>query len=106
MSQPGETTDFLASDHLRVIHKHGGRKFVDYAIVNIRPITSAVKKRYAREAAKPIENDIDAILKMGVKVIAGSLAQRGEKVRHEPMAAAAVAIKLAEEGRRRRSAQP
>jgi uncharacterized cofD-like protein len=106
MSQPGETTDFRASDHIRTLHKHGGRKFLDYAVVNIRPITSAVKKRYAREEAKPIENDIDAILKMGVKVLAGSLAQRGEKVRHEPLTAAAVVMKLAQEGRRRRVSQP
>lgn len=105
MSQPGETTDFLASDHIRALHRHAGRKFLDYAVVNIRPITSAVKKRYARSAAKPVENDIDTILKMGVKVIAGSLAQRGEKVRHEPLAAAAVVLKLAQEGRRRRSSQ-
>ena len=105
MSQPGETTDFLASDHIRALHRHAGRKFLDYAVVNIRPITSAVKKRYARSAAKPVENDIDTILKMGVKVIAGSLAQRREKVRHEPLAAAAVVLKLAQEGRRRRSSQ-
>ena len=105
MSQPGETTDFLASDHIRALHRHAGRKFLDYAVVNIRPITSAVKKRYARSAAMPVENDIDSILKMGVKVIAGSLAQRGEKVRHEPLAAAAVVLKLAQEGRRRRSSQ-
>jgi hypothetical protein len=39
MSQPGETTDFLASDHIRAIHQHAGRKFLDYAVVNIRPIT-------------------------------------------------------------------
>jgi hypothetical protein len=65
-----------------------------------------VKKRYAREAAKPVENDIDAILKMGVKVLAGSLAQRGEKVRHEPLASAAVVMSLAQEARRRRVSQP
>ena len=106
MSQPGETTDFLASDHIRAIHRHGGRRFLDYAVVNIRPITLAVKKRYAREEAKPVENDIDGILKMGVKVLAGSLAQRGEKVRHEPLTAAAVVLKLAQEGRRRRDSQP
>jgi uncharacterized cofD-like protein len=105
MSQPGETTGFRASDHIRAIHTHAGKKFLDYAVVNIRPITSAVKKRYAREEAMPVENDIDAILKMGVKILAGSLAQRGEKVRHEPLAAAAVVVKLAIEGRRRRNAQ-
>jgi uncharacterized cofD-like protein len=106
MSQPGETTDFLASDHIRAIHQHAGRKFLDYAVVNIRPITQAVKKRYAREAAKPVENDIDAIQKMGVKVLAESLAQRGERVRHEPLASAAVVMSLAQEGRRRRATQP
>jgi len=106
MSQPGETTGFQASDHIRAIHRHAGRRFVDYAVVNIRPITSAVKKRYASQAAKPVENDIDGILKMGVKVVAAGLAQRGDKVRHEPLATAAVVTNLAEEGRRRRSAQP
>jgi uncharacterized cofD-like protein len=106
MSQPGETTGFRASDHIRALHVHAGRKFLDYAVVNIRPITSKVKKRYAREEAQPVENDIDAILKMGVKVLAGSLAQRGDKVRHEPLAAAAVVLKLAQEGRRRRTLQP
>src|ERR1035437_99672 len=50
MWQPGETTDFRASDHVRAIHQHAGRKFLDYAVVNIRPIPLAVKKRYAREA--------------------------------------------------------
>src|SRR5438477_8444880 len=60
MSQPGETTEFRASDHVRAIHRHAGGKLIDYAVVNIRSIAREVKKRYAREAALPIENDIDA----------------------------------------------
>src|SRR5262249_27099554 len=63
MSQPGETTKFRASDHIRAIHKHAGAKFLDYAVINIRPITSAMKKRYARQEAMPVENDLDAIFK-------------------------------------------
>ncbi len=105
MSQPGETTDFRASDHIKAIHRHAGRKFIDYAVINIRPITSAVKKRYAREEAKPVENDIDALLKMGVKVLAGNLVRHAEKVRHDPATTAAVVIKLAQEGRRRKNGQ-
>jgi len=103
MSQPGETDGFLASDHIRAIHRHAGRKFLDFAVINIRPITSAVKKRYAREEARPVENDIDAILKMGVKVLAGSLAKRGEKVRHDSLVTAAVVMKLAQEARARKN---
>ena len=106
MWQPGETTDFRASDHVRAIHQHAGRKFLDYAVVNIRPIPSEVKKRYATQAALPVENDIDAIYKMGLKVMAGSLAQNIGKVRHDSGATAAVVVKLAQEGRRRKNGQP
>lgn len=102
MWQPGETTEFTASDHISAIHKHAGGKLLDYAVVNIRPITSAVKKRYARELALPVENDISKLFKMGLKVMAGNLVQRGQKVRHDPDAAASVVMKLAEEGRRRK----
>jgi len=83
--QPG-----IQQDTVRAIHQHAGRKFLDYAVVNIRPIPSAVKKRYAREAALPVENDIDAIYQMGLKVMAGNLAQHTGKVRHDPAATAAV----------------
>jgi uncharacterized cofD-like protein len=105
MWQPGETDDFCASDHVRAIHHHAGGKFLDYAIVNIRAITSAVKKRYAKQDAMPVENDIDALFKMGLKVMAGNLAHHGLKVRHDPDAAAAVVVKLAMEGRRRRDSR-
>jgi len=102
MWQPGETTEFSASDHIRTVHRHAGGKFLDYAVVNIRPITSAMKKRYAKEAALPVENDIDMIFKMGLKVMAGNLATHDGKVRHDPASTAAVVVKLAQEGRRRR----
>jgi uncharacterized cofD-like protein len=102
MWQPGETTDFRASDHVRAINRHAGGKLLDYAVVNIRPIPSAVKRRYARESALPVENDIDTIFKMGMKVMAGKLAQLSDKVRHDPAATASVVVKLAQEGRRRR----
>ncbi|HEV3202276.1 MAG TPA: YvcK family protein [Bryobacteraceae bacterium] len=106
MSQPGETTEFRASDHIHAIHQHAGGKFLDYAIVNIRPITSAMKKRYAQAEALPVENDIDELFKMGLKVMAGRLADLTEKVRHDSAATAAVAVRLAQEGRRRKNAQP
>lgn len=105
MWQPGETSNYKASDHIRAVHRHAGGKFLDYAIVNIRAITSAAKKRYARQDAMPVENDIDVIFKMGLKVMAGNLAQHGQRVRHDSDTTAAVVMKLAQEGRRRRNGQ-
>jgi uncharacterized cofD-like protein len=104
MWQPGETDDFRASDHVRTVHRHAGGKFLDYAVINVRSITSALKKRYAREAALPVENDLDALMKMGLKVVAANLASHTDKVRHDPAATAAVVVKLAQEGRRRKNA--
>jgi len=101
MSQPGETTAFRASDHILAINRHAGGKLLDYAVVNIRPITSAMKRQYAQNEALPVENDIDALFKMGLKVMAGRLADLTGKVRHDPVATAAVVIRLAQEGRRR-----
>ena len=101
MSQPGETTEFSASDHVRSIHRHAKGKLLDYAVVNIRPITSAMKKRYASHAAMPVENDIDELFRMGIKVMAGKLARHGETLKHDPEATAEVAVKLALESRRR-----
>lgn len=102
MWQPGETSEFSASDHIRAIHQHARGKFLDYAITNIRPIKQALKKRYEREEALPVENDIDAIFKMGVKVMAGNLVSNVDRVRHDPAATAAVVARLAEQGRRAR----
>jgi uncharacterized cofD-like protein len=103
MSQPGETTAFSASDHVRAIHRHAGGKLIDYAVINVRSITLAAKKRYAREDALPIENDVEPLVKMGVKVVTGNLAEHREKVRHDSAATAAVLVRLAQEARRRRN---
>ena len=105
MWQPGETMNFCASDHIKAIHQHARGKLLDYAITNIRPIKPALKKRYAREAALPVVNDLDAIFHLGVKVMAGNLVGNVDRVRHDPEATAAVVVRLAEEGRRRRANQ-
>jgi len=101
MWQPGETIDFRASDHVRAIHEHAGGPLLDYAVVNVRPIPSALRRAYARSAALPVENDIDALLEMGVQVMSGNLAQLSGKIRHDPTAIATVVVKLAQEGRRK-----
>jgi uncharacterized cofD-like protein len=101
MSQPGETTEFRASDHVRAIHRHAGGKLLDYAVVNIRSISGALRRHYAKEHALPVEIDIDRLVKQGLKVMAGSLASSEGKIRHDPAATAAVIVRLAQEARKR-----
>ncbi len=101
MWQPGETMDFNASDHIRAIYKHAGGDFLDYVVVNTRPIRPALKRRYASEQVRPVVNDLERLEQMGLKVVAGDLLQESEKIRHNPDAIAGVAVKLALESKQR-----
>ena len=103
MSQPGETTSFTASDHVRAIGDHaGGGKLLDYAVVSTSRISPALRLRYAEQNAAPVENDFDAIEALGLAVLKANLLRKGPKVRHNSAALADVAVQLAIEGRLRR----
>jgi uncharacterized cofD-like protein len=102
MWQPGETTNFRASDHVRAIHRHAGGALLDFAILNTGQIRPSLVRRYARQHAAPVENDIDEIVAMGVNVVCANLVQQSGVVRHNPDAIAAMAMELAAKGRKRR----
>ncbi len=102
MWQPGETENFRASDHVQALYRHAGRPFLDYVIVNTRPIPPALVERYAARHAQPVETDLDELKKLGVQVIAADLLRKAVKVRHDPSVASALVIDLAERARRRR----
>jgi uncharacterized cofD-like protein len=104
MTQPGETTNFNASDHVLALCEHAGGKLLDSVVVSTSRITPAVRRRYAEQNAAPIENDVHAVERMGLEVIGADLLQKGRRVvRHNPAAIACVAVELALESRRRRS---
>jgi len=104
MWQPGETSHFTAADHLEAIRRHAGPDMVEYAILNTRPVSEALRARYAQQRAQPVEADLERLREMGVRVVARDLLQEGEKVRHDPEVTARTALELALEGRRRRQA--
>jgi uncharacterized cofD-like protein len=110
MSQPGETTDFSAEDHLAALARHGGPGLIDCAVINTSPVSASVLKRYAAEAAAQVRCDRDAIHAMGIEVVEAELVgkkwpgkEQRSKIRHDPEAIASVAIELARRGRAQRS---
>jgi uncharacterized cofD-like protein len=103
MTQPGETTNFSASDHVLAVYGHAGGKLLDSVVVSVSKISTALRRRYAEQNSAPIENDIRALEGMGLEVIGADLVQKGRKVRHDPAAIARVAVELAVEARKRRS---
>ncbi len=102
MWQPGETSNFTASDHVEAIHRHAGGKVLDCVVVNTAPISPRLLRRYAAERALPVETDLERLAEMGVSIIGRELLEESEKIRHNPRAIAEVALELAAAGRRRR----
>lgn len=101
MWQPGETMNFTASQHLDALDTHAGRRLIDCVVVNTSPIAPQLKRRYARNRVKPVENDFEELEKRGVKIVTADLTARspGEKIRHDPDALAEVVLELASRSR-------
>lgn len=98
MWQPGETINFSASDHVAAIWDHAGAQLFDCVIINNAPIAQPLQVSYAEKRARPVEMDVARLETMGLSVIEADLLAEGEKIRHDPDRAAAVAMRLAREG--------
>ncbi len=99
MWQPGETTGLLASEHARAITEHAGKPVLDYVIVNNADIRPPLLRKYERQRARPVVNDIEKMKAAGLTVVEAPLACEQGLVRHDPDRAAAIAVRLAIEGR-------
>lgn len=108
MTQPGETGDFRASDHLAAVLRHAGKRarpIIDVMVVNSGHIAVKTLDRYRAKAARQVENDIASVQAMGIQVIETDLVRMAglrpqHKIRHDPGALGAVAIELAQQARR------
>ncbi len=93
MTQPGETTGFKASDHLKVLLKYGGRDIVDYVIANTGEITDELKEKYAQDGAELVELDREVINSLGIKIVGENLVKiKNGLVKHDSAKLAEVLV--------------
>jgi uncharacterized cofD-like protein len=86
MTQPGETDNYSARQHLETTKSYAPEIHFDFVIVNDRRITKEQEQRYALEGAHQIGIDddaIDSVLDQSTVVIRTNLLEAGEKVRHD-----------------------
>ena len=94
MTQPGETDNFGAADHLAALERHVGAGLVDTIVVNIETPSEELLRRYAAEGAHPVDPQIERLNKMGVKVVGANLIRSDNLVRHDSDRLAATLIDL------------
>jgi len=85
MTQPGETTGFTVSDHLRVITDHVGSVVTD-VLVHSGGLSKDLIDRYAAQGAAPVVVDREEIEVQGVRVREADLISHGDsnsEVRHD-----------------------
>ena len=83
MTEEGETDNFTAADHLRVMQKHTGKQIIDYAVVNSGKLDEERLKRYIEEKAVPVRSSLDEITKMGINIIERDLVSDTEVAWHD-----------------------
>ncbi|MGB7436752.1 MAG: gluconeogenesis factor YvcK family protein [Candidatus Acidiferrum sp.] len=94
MTQPGETTNYSLSDHLRAIIHHVRGRVIDAVVANRQAISPEVALRYRAQGAEPVILDRENVLKLNVRLISGNLALEHGVLRHN---SAALALLLLDE---------
>lgn len=85
MTQPGETDNYTASQHVKAIFDHVGPGIIDYVVVNVEGVACTLQQTYASQGAYPVQADIEELQALGVKVVEANLISETNLVRHDPV---------------------
>jgi uncharacterized cofD-like protein len=83
MTQPGETDNFSAYDHVMTLENHAGRRIFDYVLVNTGQPTQELLEKYRKTGSVLVEADLDRIRRAGYRPIAGNFIDQTDVVRHD-----------------------
>lgn len=83
MTQRGETDSFSASQHVEVIKRHIGRQLFDYIIVNASTLPAEALEQYQQQHSYPVLADVDALNRLGLRVIARDFVHYATYVHHD-----------------------
>jgi uncharacterized cofD-like protein len=93
MTQPGETTDMTASDHVRTLLENAGERVCDYVIVNDEP-PKRLLAAYAEEGQGPVTPDVSRIAELNLTPVNAAVISEVVTVRHDPERLANVVLSV------------
>jgi len=98
MTQANESLGRTAADHIRALNGHAGTQIFDYALINEKMPSAAMRAQYALEGATQVVADCEAIREMGIQPILGDYLVEGDVARHDTDKIARDLLKLVTEG--------
>ncbi len=91
MTQPGETENMSAADHVASLFSNAGARVCDYVVVNDQP-PSKLLDTYAEEGQVPVRSDVERIQSMGLVPVRAEMISETQTVRHDPAKLADVVL--------------
>jgi uncharacterized cofD-like protein len=82
MTQPGETTGYTATDHVRAIYEHAGGRIFDWVVMNHQLISPRLLKRYRADGAEPVRASVKELQDLGLRCVFDDLVEEAAVVRH------------------------
>lgn len=84
MSQPGESDEMTAYDHVQAIYNHSCENLIDMCIANIQELNEEMKDNYSLENSSRVVVDDEKFEKNGIRLIKGNFVaiKNGKYVRH------------------------
>jgi len=86
MTQPGETDNFTAADHVEAIFENTPLKRIDYVLVNSRRASKPLMSKYEGMGQYWVPPTVTRIERRGIKVLTGDFLSQTDLVRHNPTA--------------------
>lgn len=88
MTQPGETTGYALSEHLRAIQRHITHKniplrVVDWVVANRQQVSTEVARRYRRQGAEQVTIDLAELQKLELRIVLDNLLEEHGVIRHD-----------------------
>ena len=95
MTQPNETLDMTAADHVRAITRHIGQGVITHVLLNSTPIPPETLERYHETGAAPVVIDENELELLGVRPIHGPFLDASNVARHHPSKLATAIFRIA-----------
>jgi len=95
MTQPGETANMTAADHVRALLRHTEEPILEYVVLNNKRPASMVRDRYAAAGAQFIAPDPRQIAKLGLIPVEAPLLASDDYARHDSEELARLLVQLA-----------
>jgi uncharacterized cofD-like protein len=94
MTQPGETEEYSAADHVQALADHCGGILFPTVLVNSRLPSAEMLKLYEAERATMVQLDRDRLRSLGLDVVEQDLLSEDGHIRHDPNRLASTVLEM------------